>query len=365
MRILITKLAALGDVLRTTSLLKPLRVRHPGCEIWWATSRAAMPLLARNPYLHRIIDLDSLEHLPARVRFDLALSLEEDPRAAELAAQRCRGSFVGVYAEYGRLRYTNSSAPYYAMSLLNSGADGSLKTADALKAKNRRTYAELWLKVLDLPEPKRREDLRPVLVLADSDRRAARTLAKRQGLKPGAAIGVNPGAGRRWSSKQLSPERAAALLDALHRRFRRPLLLFGGPDESARNRDILRRTSAPVIDAGVRHGLREFAGLIELCGLLVTTDTLALHVGAAVGVPIVALVGPTSAAELDAFGRGRILAAPRCACFYRPRCRLARSCLDRLPESGVLAATAESLRKRRFKARRGPRLPRPMDTDRR
>ncbi|MBI3549096.1 MAG: glycosyltransferase family 9 protein [Elusimicrobia bacterium] len=343
MRVLIVKLAALGDVLRTASLLGPLRARYPGCEIWWATSAAARPLLEKHPAIHRLIEPRDLPRLPDKIRFDLVLSLEEDAQAAEWAAERCPGEFVGVYNERGALRYTESSGSYYDMSLLNRDADGSLRTANALKAKNRITYAGLWLRVLKLPAPKSRAALAPVLRLDARDRRDAVALARTHRLKPREAIGVNPGAGRRWPAKQLTPVRAARLLSALARGLKRPILLFGGRDEAARNADILEKTDAPVIDAGTRHGLREFAGLVELCGALVTTDSLALHVATAVRTPAVALVGPTSSAELDAFGRGKILQAKDCRCFYRPSCRLANSCLDRLTDAAIVGAVRRSL----------------------
>jgi ADP-heptose:LPS heptosyltransferase len=250
-----------------------------------------------------------------------------------------------VIRENGKLGYTGSSAPYYGMSLLNSAPDGTHKAADGLKASNRQTYAELWLKILRLAMPDRAADLRPVLALGIKDRGAARRLAKRHGLKKGRPIGFNPGAGSRWPSKQISVERSAEILDALYERFRRPLILFGGKDEARRNRAIIQHAKSPVIDAGTGHGLREFAGLIDLCGLVIATDSLAFHVAAALGKPALVLVGPTSAAELDVFGRGKILTPPGgCSCFYRPQCRYETSCLDRLPVADILREAGAFLR---------------------
>jgi len=103
--------------------------------------------------------------------------------------------------------------------------------------------------------------------------------------------------------------------------------------------------ATPLIDAGTGHGLRAFAGLVELCEMVVATDSLAFHVATALGRPTVVLVGPTSAAELDVFGRGRKVLPPQtCSCFYRPECRFASSCLDRLPTHLVLRAAKACLR---------------------
>lgn len=341
MDVLIVKLAALGDVLRTTSVARRLRACRPGVRIVWLTSRAAGPLLERNPDVAEILALEDKPDLPRT--FDLVLSLEEDAVAARLAMQACRGEFIGVYpdtglsgacgagCDEGRLRYTPSSALYYDMSALRRDPDGSLKAADRLKAANRLGYAQLWCKVLGLPAPSRPSDLRPVLVLSDAERKAAARGLCLTGAraKITRAIGFNPGAGKRWTAKQLSPEPAAAVADALAG-LGRPVVLLGGPEEAERNRSILALSRRPLVDAGTKRGLRDFAALLSWFAALVTTDSLAFHLGQALGIPTVVLVGPTSASELELFTRGTHVTPKACACFYKPDCVTPPSCLDRL-----------------------------------
>lgn len=347
MRILIVKLSALGDVLRTTSLLGALCRRHPRAEIWWVTAPAAAPLLRRNPLIKRVMAPRRLESLRAPAGgFDLVLSLEEGP-AAEFASEACRGALIGVYPADGGYRYTDSSAAYYGMSLLNRDPDGSLKTADRLKAANRLTYAGLWLRILGLPAPSGRRGTAPFLALSDRERTDARAFARRHSLE--GPIGLNPGAGARWPAKQPSVERAAALAARLAK-LGRPVLLLGGPDEAARNGEIARRArrglpgGARVLDAGCRHGLRSFAAFVELCSVVVTTDSLALHLANALDRPAVVLVGPTSPTELDVYGRGEILVPGNgCSCFYKPRCSRSLSCLDAIPLERIAGAATKWL----------------------
>lgn len=344
MNILIVKYGALGDVLRTTSLLAPLRRRYPGCRIQWLTVSSALPLLENNPFIERAFTLDTASKRVSR--FDLVLSLEENKEAADYARSR-GGELIGVYSQGEELRYTASSAGYYDMSLLHRDPGGGHKAADVLKAKNKLTYAELWLKTLGLPTPKNRRDLAPVLHLRGGDRLAARSSAKRWGLRP-APIGLNPGAGARWPAKQLSCEKAASLLKALSR-LGRPLLLFGGREESERNARILflaRGLGVPRLhDAGTGRALRCFAGFIELCEVVISTDSLALHVATALRKKTVILVGPTSSTELDVFGLGvQLTPSPACSCFYKSNCLLPVSCLDGMPDERVVAAVARLIR---------------------
>src|SRR5262245_22355044 len=55
-RLLIIKLDAMGDVLRTTALLPPLVEAHPQASITWITRSDARPLLERNPYIAEILN---------------------------------------------------------------------------------------------------------------------------------------------------------------------------------------------------------------------------------------------------------------------------------------------------------------------
>lgn len=329
-RLLIVKSAALGDVLRTTALLPVLARRHRG-GVWWLTAPAAAPLLSGNPRLRGVLTLSGgrLEgKVPAR-GFDRVLSLEEDEGFAAAARDLCRGELVGIYRGSDGLSYTASSARYYDMSLLNRDPDGGLREANALKSANRLTYAGLWSAVLGL-----HGNHRPQLVLTDADRRPARAWLSRRGLKK-APIGLNAGAGARWPSKQVGFEQACALARSLGR-LGRPVVLLGGQDERERNRKIAAATEA--LQAPLSP-LRVFAGFVERCAAVVTTDSLTLHVATALGRPAVVLVGPTSFSELDVYGRGeKLRPAGGCACFYRPRCSRARHCMDEIPPGRVAAA---------------------------
>ena len=119
-RVLIAKLSALGDVLRTTSLLRPQARRHPGARVAWLTSRQALPLLETNPW---ISDLVTVEAGGSRPGFRPGAEPEEDARgrAAGLRpAGRASGCSPGMGSSPTRPR-----APfYYDLSLLNRSPDG-------------------------------------------------------------------------------------------------------------------------------------------------------------------------------------------------------------------------------------------------
>src|SRR5262249_42103711 len=81
------------------------------------------------------------------------------------------------------------------------------------------------------------------------------------------------------------------------------------PDEKQRNAAILAalRGRVPVVDGGCDNSLLDFAGLVSQLDLLLTSDSLALHVAIARRVRAVAFFAPTSAAEVEFYGRGEAL----------------------------------------------------------
>src|SRR4028118_659784 len=64
-RILIIKLGAIGDVLRTTPLLPILKARYPQSHITWLVEEAAAPLLRGNRYIDKVLtpNLDTMMRL--------------------------------------------------------------------------------------------------------------------------------------------------------------------------------------------------------------------------------------------------------------------------------------------------------------
>src|SRR5262245_58514022 len=85
-RLLIIKLDAMGDVLRTTALLPALAKAHPNASIVWITRPESVPLLENNPYLHEIIPYgeDALVMLMSRT-FDRVINLDAGAVSTGLA----------------------------------------------------------------------------------------------------------------------------------------------------------------------------------------------------------------------------------------------------------------------------------------
>jgi len=142
MNVLIVKLGATGDVVRTTPLLRRL-----SGSITWITA-------AKNAVLLDGLS-DNLRHFSweARARaldisYDLAINLEDTLEAALFLKTVRPAEIFGAYSDSSqRLRYTNNSKCWFDLSLISSHGR---QEADRLKLLNRQTYQELIFRGLAL-----------------------------------------------------------------------------------------------------------------------------------------------------------------------------------------------------------------------
>src|SRR3989344_6750763 len=87
MKILIIKIGALGDVLRTSFIAQGLKDKYKDASIFWLTSEIAKPMFINNPYVSKIIvDSESNRDYLRREKFDLIINLEEDEEMVKFAS---------------------------------------------------------------------------------------------------------------------------------------------------------------------------------------------------------------------------------------------------------------------------------------
>jgi lipopolysaccharide heptosyltransferase III len=326
-RILIIKCRAQGDVLRTTPLLPALKRKYPLSHITWLVDGESRELLQHNPYIHRLLSADLEGVLTLQTcRFDLLISLDKEPGLTALAAQvkapQKRGFGMN---EFGHLT-TFNPASEYACRL---GVDDDLKFI-----KNQKTYQEIIHEAAEIPYA--RDEY--VFGLPDEAVEKARRFFKARRIstrRP--SIGLNTGAGSKFETKQWPARHYLELSSLLRRKMNANVFLLGGPREKELNRFLARRSRAGVYDTGVDNSLLEFAGFISLLDLVVTSDTLGMHIAIALRKPVIALFGPTCPQEIDLYGRGeKIFHGAACSPCYKQTCPDA-VCMSRITPGRVLA----------------------------
>jgi len=159
-------------------------------------------------------------------------------------------------------------------------------------------------------------------------------------------IGLNPGSGSRWPNKRWPLQSWQALASLVLTRWpNAAVVLLGGPNED----QLIERLQSGlprgrVFSTGCDNPVRDFAALVDQLDLVVTGDTLALHLALALRKQVVGLFGPTSATEIESYGRGNWLTPESgCACFYRKSCTQPVPCLESILPERVLEAVARGI----------------------
>jgi len=329
-RILIIKTGALGDVLRTTILLGGIKRKYPNSHLTWITAPAAVPLVPRSmvdrvwSYTVEVIARLSVEE------FDLVLSLDKEPEVAALSmiakSKDKRGMGVDTC---GAVYPLNAEMSYY----YRLGLDNDLKFHH-----NRRTYPDLLAEAVNIPYDPSLDDYH--LDIREDDRERARCLFLGSGLSPGQKVlGINTGAGGVFVNKDWTLLGYVALLQELEKRGI-TVLLLGGDRESDRISELHRRFEGPFIkDVGTGHSLGVFSALVSMCHVVLTGDTLGMHVGLSVGARVVSLFGSTQPTEIEMFGRGEKIITPiECSPCYKRSCDIHPSCMELIRPEMVLDA---------------------------
>lgn len=331
--LLVVKLAAVGDVLRTTSVLPALARAYPGAHVTWITEPGSVCVLEGHPLIDRILTTDGCLPVLMTKTYDAVYGLDADSASATLATLARAGKRLGYVCDSrGRVvPATDAAIAWWLMGL-----------DDRRKRENRRTYQELMYELCEVSGPVER----PQFVVPDKSReRAAAFMTAQAVARYGRVIGLNTGGGRRWAQKKWTAEACDAFIRLC--RARHPdaaIVVLGGPEEEELNARLMAPHLDGVFDAGCSNGFADFAALVATMDLLVTSDSLGLHAATAVGTPSVVFVGPTSPWELELYGSGAVVHADvECLACYLSACDKPVTCMERLAPEKVLEAVEQVL----------------------
>lgn len=277
----------LGDFLLATPVLRALREHFPQAHLGALVRRYTAEVARHNQYLDEVLVFE--EHgwnwTPARFwrlwrqlrqGWDLAIvlttvshSLTSDVMARLSRARYCLGSEERVFPGCSRNFFYHLSAP--------SAGEQRHQTD-----RNLDIVRMLGIDTADHSE---------VMTLTPADRAfAADFLAQHEISPTDRVVALHLGAGKR--DNRWPPENFAALANALHREYRVRVLAAWGPQETELGAAFLRQLSfSPTVVTNV--ALRQLAALLAAADGYVCNDTGVMHAGAAVGVPLVAIFGPT------------------------------------------------------------------------
>jgi len=318
MNILIIKIGALGDVLRTSFIAQALKEKHFDRKtnhfpnISWLTSKNAKSLFVNNPYVNKVL-VEEEKELLKKIKWDLVINLEEDEESCKFTSLLTYKKVVGFIYFQGKIIPTPTAKEWFDMSVL-----GKKPNNDVLKKKNKKTHRQI---ISEIVEIKNYQKYEPFLRLTGRQRLFAEAFFKKQNIsKNDLIVGINTGSADRWP-KSLPIKKTVKLIEILSKKLGAKIILFGGPSEVERNKQICQLSKVSIIDTGCYNNLFEFPALVSICNLLITSDTFGLHVALALKRKTVCLIGPTSPSEIDMYGLGtKVIPNSSCICCYKKDC---------------------------------------------
>jgi heptosyltransferase I len=360
MKLLVIRLSALGDVVRTMPAVRVLKERHPSASITWVVEELSAPLLKGEP------DIDEVVVLP-RKRWS---SMIRGPRGFWAALKEAsffvrdlrRRRFDGVLDFHGILK--SGLIAFLSGASLRIGFDRTsskegnflFSTRRIVPGGNRISRFERNLSLLrglDEGIPPGSELLRslraqwrqkPFFHISAGDRERIGHFFDEMLTGTGhPLVAIHPGTSPKTPYKKWRPDRYALLSDRLVQRFGATVLFTWGPGEREEVEGIRSLTKSPCLLGPETRSLKELAELFSRCDLYIGGDTGPMHIASLAGLPVVVLYGPTDPLVNEPFGPHRQVRREVGCNPCRDRACLQRKCLDTVTVEEVETAAREML----------------------
>ncbi|MEW6357726.1 MAG: glycosyltransferase family 9 protein [Planctomycetota bacterium] len=292
-KILIIRLGALGDIVHTLPVLRPLRDRIPDAHIAWMVEDAWADLLRGHPLIDEIITipkrrwrsgflrpwqwletagdvLAERRRIAAR-RFDLTIDFQGNLKSGSIAV------FCGARERLGYAHSDSREMNRIFMTRCIMVDDRRLHRSEKCLRLLSGVIGECAYAPPDLPTSP--EDA------AFAEESIAR-IGKRH------VVAIHPATSSFGAVKRWPVASYAAVADALAQKDRATILITWGPGERELAEDLAAAMKAPATISPETKSLGQLVALLRRCDLFIGADTGPLHIAAALGTPTVAIFGP-------------------------------------------------------------------------
>jgi heptosyltransferase-2 len=288
-KILVRGVNWIGDAVMTLPALKAIRKSNPKAQISLLVKPLVAPLFENSPDIDEVILYEDRYHGTIG-KLRLATMLKRKQFARAILLQNAFGAaliafLAGIPERIGYDRDRRKFLLTKPVHYINQDREIhhinyylNLLTAAGIDAE----YSHPWLRVTLEEKLAGRERLselkRPLL-----------------GINPGATYG---------SSKRWLPERFAEVAGWFIKETSGSVVIFGGTNETSIAEEIYKQIPMNKLLLAGRTSLRELIALISECDVFVTNDSGPMHIAYAVGTPLVAIFGSTSAKLTGPVGEG-------------------------------------------------------------
>lgn len=305
-RILIIKLGAIGDVIRSTPLVVRFKKEFPSPFITWLTHS---PEILPKENVDEIFRFDAASlYKVNNSEYDVAINLDKDKEACMLLQNvKAKKKFGFIW----RNNHIDAATPHAEHKLITGAFDNISK-------ENKKNYMEEIFEICDLKFENEPYLLNFNYSLAEKFQFIKE---KANGKK---IIGLNTGCGKRWTTRLWPEAYWIELIKKLQSENYFPLLL-GGPDEDVMNKKYSEATKA--LYPGI-FSLQEFIALTSVCDCILTAVSMMMHIAIGLKKPLVLFNNIFNKHEFYLYNNGVIVEpASGCDCYYGNSCKRERHCM--------------------------------------
>ena len=330
-RILIVHLGAIGAVLRSTALLASIHKKYPESHVTWVTQKPADQLLRENPLIDRVLttERDDLLGLSC-LEFDVALCVDKSLAAGGvLRSTKCK-KIYGFRIETvtgAILPATPAAQPLWELGL-----------SDEKKFfVNTKPETQLVAEALELEYARDPYHV----VLTEEEEKLTLLRRSQWALNQEVVVGVNTGCSGVIPYKKLTVDAHRRMIQSL-KGLGVKVVLLGGAEDRVRNQQIahgMQVVSSPT-DLGLRDGLIS----VNACDVVVSGDSLGMHMAIAMKKWVVAWFGPTCAHEIDLYDRGtKVSTQAGCAPCWKRSCNKVPMCYDLVDINEIVSGVKKGI----------------------
>ena len=289
-KILIIKLGAIGDVLRTTPILQAIKEKYENCHITWLVEDYNKAILKNNSNIDKILVHNQENVLRLKFeKFDIMYNFEIDTPATLIAnLVKAKKKYGYYFNKDGKTSFYNESAKYYWMRA----------NSDYVNKNNTRTYQEMIFDIAEL-EWKNQDYSFKIRDTGYADK-----FKKKLEGKP--ILGLNIGSSKRWQAKKWSESKIEEFVKKVKKDFN--VILLAGPEEKGLEKTLAKKLKVETNKSD--NTVEEFFNVINMCDVIVTGDTMAMHVALALNKPTVALFFCTPPDEIEGYERLKKICSP-------------------------------------------------------
>ena len=333
--ILVIKLRYLGDVLLITPCLQAIKENLPRAHVTVVVNKGTEAILSHDPNVNELVVVDRRYFLEGywvvmRLRkrqYDLVLDLTDGDRSAIMAKLVNARHRVGYNAEH---RWRGRCYD----QIIDGRPDAMHTVSYYLRA-----IKDIGLDPMEYA---------PTLSLSSHEEQYANELLIDHGIDhQEQLVMIHPGS--RFSAKSWSAERFAAVADRIKGSSLARVVFAGSAQERARVKKIQAQMSTTSLSIVGQTTILQLAAVMKQCALFLGNDNGPMHIAAAMGLPVVALFGPTNPKVWGPWGRGHqvIFKDFDCRSCFVLGCQLgSQNCMAQISVEEVMQAIKNSLTKK-------------------